>query len=76
LDSQTILLEDLAVPPFSVSSLGLFVRGLFAGLVTVPSWQTFTVLAGGWAVAGGERQTLATYLGLTGATKGKHFSRF
>jgi hypothetical protein len=76
LDSQTILLEDLAVPPFIVSSFGLFVMGLFDGLLTVPSWQTFTMLAWGWAVAGGERQTGATYLWLTGATKVKHFSRF
>jgi hypothetical protein len=41
-----------------VSSFGVFVMGLFAGLFTTPSWQTFTVLAYGWAVAGGERQTI------------------
>jgi hypothetical protein len=74
--SQTILLEDLAVTPFIVSSFGLFVMGLFDGLFPTPSWQTFTVLAGGWAVAGGERQTITTYLWLTGATRVKHFSRF
>ena len=62
--------------PFIVSSFGLFVMSLFAGLFTVPSGQTFTVLACGWAVAGGERQTIATYLWLTEATTGKHFSRF
>ncbi len=62
--------------PFIVSSFGLFVMGLFDGLFTTPSWQTFTVLAGGWAVAGGERQTITTYLWLTGATTVKHFSRF
>lgn len=50
--------------------------GLFAGLFTTPSWQTFTVLAYGWAVAGGEHQTLTTYLWLTGATTIKHFSCF
>ncbi|MGH7964036.1 MAG: IS701 family transposase [Candidatus Binatia bacterium] len=61
---------------FIVSSFGLFVMGLFAGLFTVPSWQTFTWLAGGWAVASGERQTLPTSLWLTGATRGKHFWRF
>ena len=62
--------------PFIVSSFGLFVMGLFDGLFTTPSWQTFTVLAWGWAVAGGERQTITTYLWLTGATTVKHFSRF
>ena len=49
---------------------------LFAQLFTAPSWQTFTVLACGWAVASGERQTLTTYLWLTGATTIKPFSRF
>ena len=50
--------------------------GLGEGLFTAPSWQTFTVLACGWAVASGERQTITTYLWLTGATTVKHFSRF
>jgi hypothetical protein len=50
--------------------------GLFAGLFTTPSEQTFTVLAYGWAVASGERQTITTYLWLTGATTVKHFSCF
>jgi hypothetical protein len=70
------LLEDRAVAPFIVSSFGLFVMGLFAGLFTTPSWQTFTLLAYGWAVAGGERQTITTYLWLSGATTVKHWSRF
>ena len=61
---------------FMVSSFGLFVMGLFADLFTVPSWQTFSVLAYGWAVASGERQTITTYLWLTGATTMKHFSCF
>ena len=61
---------------FIVSPFGLFVMSLFAGLFTVPSWQTFTVLAYGWAVASGERQTITTYLWLTGATTVKHFSCF
>src|SRR5512139_3545981 len=61
---------------FIVSSFGRFVMGLFAGLFTVPSWQTFTLLAYGWAVASGERQTITTYLWLTGATTVKHFSGF
>lgn len=59
---------------FMVSSFGVFVMGLFAGLLTAPSWQTFTVLAYGWAVASGERQTITTYLWLSGATSVKHFS--
>src|SRR5262245_59683209 len=57
-----------------VSPFGLFVMGLLAGLFTAPSWQTFTVLVYGWAVASGERQTITTYLWLTGATTMKHFS--
>ena len=61
--------------PFIVSSFGIFVMGLFQGLFTAPSWQTFTLLACGWALAG-ERHTITTYLWLTGATTVKHFSRF
>src|SRR5215831_12673345 len=59
---------------FIVSSCGMFVMSLFADLLTTPSWQSFTVLAYGWAVAGGDRQTITTYLWLTGATTVKHFS--
>jgi DDE superfamily endonuclease len=70
------VLEDLAMAAFIVSSFGLFVMGLFAGLFTAPSEQTFTMLAYGWAVASGERQTITTYLWLTGATSVKHFSCF
>ena len=61
---------------FIVSSFGLFVRGLFDGLFTTPSGQSFTVLAYGWAVASGERQTITTYLWLTGATAVKPCSGF
>ncbi len=57
-----------------VSPFGLFVMGLVAGLFTTPSEQTLTVLACGWAVASGERQTITPYLWLTGATSVKHFS--
>jgi hypothetical protein len=70
------MLEDLAMAAFMVSSFGVFVMGLFAGLFTTPSEQTCTVLAYGWAVASGERQTITTYLWLTGATTVKHFSCF
>jgi hypothetical protein len=34
------------------------------------------LLACGWVLAGGERQTITTYLWLTGASAVKHFSRF
>jgi hypothetical protein len=70
------LLEDFAVAPFIVSSFGVFVMGVFAGVFTAPSWQTFTVLAYGWAVAGGERQTITASPWRTGATTLKHFSCF
>jgi DDE superfamily endonuclease len=75
LRSQTILLEDSAVAPFIVSPFGTFVMGLVAGLFSAPSWQTFTVLACGWALAG-ERHTITAYLWVTGAVRVKHFSRF
>ena len=61
--------------PLIVSSFGIFVRGLFQGLFTAPSGQTFLVLACGWALAG-ERPTITRSLGLTGATTVKHFSQF
>ena len=61
---------------FIVSSFGTFVMVLFAGLLTAPSQQTFTLLACGWVLAGRERHTISTYLWLTGATSVKHFSRF
>jgi hypothetical protein len=48
---------------------------LFQGIFTAPSWQTFTYLAQGWALAR-DRHTITTYLWLTGATAVKHFSRF
>ena len=61
---------------FIVSPFGLVVMGLFAGLFTTPSEQTFPALADGWAVANGERQTITPYLWRTGATSVKHFSCF
>ncbi len=60
---------------FSMSSFGLFVMGVFQGLFTAPSWQTFLLLSCGWALTT-ERHTITTYLWLTGATSVKHFSRF
>ena len=61
--------------PFIVSSFGLFVMGLFHGLFTAPSWQTFLLLTCGWALTT-ESHTITTYLWLTGATSVKHFSCF
>jgi len=49
--------------------------GLFQGLFTAPSWQTFVLLACGWALPS-ERHTITTSLWLTGAVTVKHFSRF
>ena len=60
---------------FCVSSFGTFVMGLFQGLFTAPSWQSFSFLACGWALTT-DRHTITTYLWLTGATTVKHFSRF
>jgi DDE superfamily endonuclease len=63
------------VDTFVHSSFGTVVMTLFQGLFTAPSWHTFTYLACGWALAT-DRHTITTYLWLTGATAGKHFSRF
>jgi DDE superfamily endonuclease len=63
------------VATFVVSSFGTFVMGLFHGLFTAPSWQSFSCLACGWALTT-DRHTITTYLWLTGATTVKHFSRF
>jgi DDE superfamily endonuclease/Archaeal putative transposase ISC1217 len=63
------------VDAFFVSSFGTFVMGLFHGLFTTPSWQSFALLACGWALAT-DRHTITTYVWLTGATAVKHFSRF
>jgi DDE superfamily endonuclease len=75
LPGQTLLLEDIAVDTFVHSSFGTVVMTLFQGLFTAPSWQAFTYLACGWALAT-DRHPITTYLWLTGATTVKHFSRF
>lgn len=75
LSGQTLLLEDIAVDTFVHSSFGTVVMTLFQDLFTAPSWRTFTSLACGWALAT-DRHTIPTYVWLTGATAGKHFSRF
>jgi DDE superfamily endonuclease len=63
------------VGTFVVSSFGTFVMELFQGLFTAPAWQSFSLLACGWALAT-DRHTITTYLWLTGATTVKHFSQF
>jgi hypothetical protein len=63
------------VDPCFVSSCGPYVMGLFHGLWTAPSWQSFSLLACGWALAT-DRHTLTPYVWLTGASTVKHFSRF
>lgn len=68
-------MEDIAVDRFLASSFGTFVMGVFQGLFTAPSWQSFALLACGWALAP-RQHTITTYVWLTGATTLKHFSRF
>ena len=69
------MLEEIAVGTFVHSSFGTVVMKLFQGIFTAPSWQTFTALACGWALAG-DRHTITTYVWLTGAAAVKHFARF
>jgi len=63
------------VDTFVVSSFGTFVMGLLHGLFPAPSWQSFALLACGWALTT-DRHTITTSVWLTGATTVKHFSRF
>ena len=60
---------------FLTSSFGTFVMTLWHGVLSAPSWQNFTYLAYGWALASG-RQTITTYLWGSGAAQVKHFSRY
>src|SRR5215468_3224990 len=48
---------------------------LWHGVLSTPSWQHFTYLAYGWALAWG-RQTITTYLWSSGAAQVRHFSRY
>jgi hypothetical protein len=63
------------VDTFLASSFGTFVMTLWHGVLSAPSWQNFTYLAYGWAIASG-RQTITTYLWGSGAAQVKHFSRY
>ena len=60
---------------FVTSSFGIFVMTLWHGVLSAPSWQNFTYLAYGWALASG-RQTITAYLWGSGAAPVKHFSRY
>ena len=60
---------------FVTSSFGTFVVTLWHGVLSAPSWQNFTYLAYGWAIASG-RQTITTSLWGSGAAQVKHFSRY
>ena len=59
LSGQTLLLEEMAVDTFVHSSFGTVVMTLFHSLFTAPSWETFTTLACGWALAT-DRHTITT----------------
>ena len=67
--------ETITVTPFLTSSFGTVLMTLFHGIFSAPSWPSLTYLAYGWSPAWG-RQTITTYLWLSGATDGKHFSRY
>ena len=60
---------------FMSSSFAKFITSLFARHFTAPSWQSFVLLAYGWALSR-SRHTVANYIWLSGGTKYKHFSRF
>jgi hypothetical protein len=72
---QLIFMEDIAVDAFLASSFGTFMMTLWHGVLSAPSWQNFTSLAYGWALAWG-RQTITHYLWGSGAAQVKHFSRY
>jgi hypothetical protein len=65
----------MAVDTFLASSFGLFMKPWFSGLFTARSWQSFALLACGWALAP-RPHTITTSLWLTGAATRKHFSQF
>jgi hypothetical protein len=72
---QSLLTEDITVDTFLASPFGTFMTALFPGTLSAPSWHSFTYLAYGWSLAWG-RQTITTYLWLSGAASVKHFSRY
>ena len=68
-------MEDITVETFLASSFGTVFMTLFQDLFSQPSWQSFTYLAYGWSLAWG-RQTITTYLWLSGACRVKHVWRY
>lgn len=60
---------------FLSSSFGSFLLGLFGGILSAPSWESFVLLAYGWSVARG-RYFVSTFIWLSGGVRFKHFSRF
>lgn len=60
---------------FLASSFGTVLMTLFQDIFRAPSWQSFTYLAYGWSLAWG-RQTITTYLWVSGASQAKHFWRY
>ena len=60
---------------FMHSSFGTLLLGLFRGLFTAPSQQSFMILACGWALTQ-NRHTISHYIWLSGGVAFKHFSRF
>ena len=70
-----VLNGGITVDTFLASSFGTVLMTLFQDIFSVPSWQSFTYLAYGWSLAWG-RQTITTYLWLSGATQVKHFWRY
>jgi len=63
-------MEDTAVDAFLPSSFGTWVMTLWQGGLRTPSWQNFTSLAYGWAIASG-RQTLTPSLWGSGLSLGQ-----
>jgi hypothetical protein len=70
-----VLNGGITVDIFLASSFGTVLVTLFQDLFSRPSWQSFTYLAYGWSLAWG-RQTITTYLWLSGASRAKHFWRY
>ena len=67
--------EGVAVESFSNSSFGVFWRALFESLLRAESTEKFMLLADGWSMARG-RVFVSTFIGLSGGTADRHFSRF
>lgn len=60
---------------FINSPFGQMLVHLFSGYFTVPSLQSFMLLAQGWSLSS-SHHTITTYIRLSGGVQHKHFSRF